>query len=253
MIPHYGDKYDAEALFDPRDAIVPGEDGLPDVPPAVVLGFQEMLADAVRARSDQIDPEPARELEFYRLAPSVAFCPVVDVGVGAPVAAVATEKAIAAGAEAVVMLGGAAAFQTDAGPETVLLPTRAIRDEGASYHYLPAEETVRATPDLVEELEMAFSDASCPTRRGPTWTTSALFRETLPEIEYYREQGFVSLCMESAAIWAVCQYRGVDGATVHHADDYLSAEAWIDPESRSADLADRLDPTVRALERHVDG
>lgn len=253
MIPHYGDKYDAEALFDPRDAIVRGEDGLPDVPPAVVLGFQETLADAVRDRSEQIDPEPARELEFYRLAPSVAFCPVVDIGVGAPVAAVATEKAIASGAEAVVMLGGAAVFQTGVDPETVLLPTRAVRDEGVSYHYLPGEEAVRATPGLVDELERAFADAGCGTRRGPTWTTSALFRETLPEIEHYREQGFVSLCMESAAIWAVCQYRGVDAATVHHADDYLSAEEWIDPENRTAGLEDRLDPTVRALEGHVDG
>jgi uridine phosphorylase len=249
MLPHYGDKYDAEALYDPEEAVIPGEDGLPDVPPAVVLGFQETLTEVVRDRSEPIDPDPARELEYYRLGDSVAFCPVVKVGVGAPVAAVATEKAIASGAETVVMLGGAAAFQTDVDPETVLLPTRAVRDEGVSYHYLPSEETVRATPNLVDELERAFADAGCRTRRGPTWTTSALFRETLPEIEYYREQGFVSLCMESAAIWAVCQYRGVGAATVHHADDYLSADEWIDPDS--ADLVDRLDPTVRALERHV--
>jgi uridine phosphorylase len=253
MIPRYGDKYDAEALYNPRDAIVPREDGLPDVPQAVVLGFQETLTEAVRAESEQIDPGPARQLEFYRLSDSVAFCPVVDIGVGAPVAAVATEKAIASGAEAVVMLGGAAAFQTDVDPDTVLLPTRAVRDEGVSYHYLPGDEAVRATPALVDELERTFASAGCQTSRGPTWTTSALFRETLPEIEHYRERGFVSLCMESAAIWAVCQYRGVDAATVHHADDYLSAEEWIDPEARSAGLVDRLDPTVRALERHVDG
>lgn len=252
MIPHYGDKYDAEALYSPEESIVPGEEGLPDVPRAVVLGFQGTLSDAVRARSEQIDPEPARELSYYRLSESVAFCPVETVGVGAPVAAVATEKAIAAGAEVVVVLGGCAAFETGADDETVLLPTRAVRDEGASYHYLPDGEAVRAAPGLVDGLDAAFAGAGCPTRRGPVWTTSALFRETLPEIEYYRERDFVSLDMESAAVWAVCQYRGADAATIHHVDDYLSADARVCHADRSVSLADRLDPTVRALDRYVE-
>ena len=94
-------------------------------------------------------------------------------------------------------------------------------------------------------------NAGAEPRRGPTWTTSALFRETLPEIEYYRERGFVSVDMESAAVWAVCRYRGADAATVHHVDSYLSEERWVDPEERDVSLADRLDPTVETLESYV--
>ena len=86
MIPHYGDKYDAEALYDPAESVAPG-DGPPDVPPAVVLGFRETLGEAARARGDEIDPQPARELAYYRLSESVAYCPVEAVGVGAPVSA----------------------------------------------------------------------------------------------------------------------------------------------------------------------
>jgi len=250
MIPHYGDTYDAEALYDPAESVAPG-DSPPDVPPAVVLGFRETLAEAARAGGDEIDPHPARELRYYRISESVAYCPVEAVGVGAPVAAIGAEKAIAAGAEAVVVLGGSAAFQSDTPADAALLPTRAVRDEGASYHYLPGGETVRATPALVNTLADAFEGAGTATRRGPTWTTSALFRETLPEVEHYRERGFVSVDMESAAVFAVCRYRGADAATVHHVDGYLSREVHVDHEDREADLADRLGPTVEALEAYV--
>jgi uridine phosphorylase len=250
MIPHYGDKYDAPALYDPAESIVRDGSGLPEVPAGVVLGFRGPLGDAVRDRAAPIDPHPDRRLSYYRLSESVAYCPVETVGVGAPVAAVAAEKAIAAGAGAVVVLEGCAAVQPEIPADAVMVPTRAVRDEGVSYHYVPPGETVEATPELADALADA-AGTDTETRRGPTWTTSALFQETVPEAEYYRDRGFVSVDMESAAVWAVCQYRGADAATVHHVDDYLAPEARVDPEARDASLVDRLDPTVAALEEHV--
>lgn len=248
MIPHFGEPSDAEALYDPAESVVRSGDGMPDVPRGVILGFQGSLGEQVAAEHDRIDPHPARELSYYRLSASVAYCPVERVGVGAPVAAIAAEKAIAAGAGAVVVLAGCGAFQPDTPADSVLLPTRAVRDEGASHHYLPADRTVRATPSLVDALAGAFADAGTETERGPVWTTSALFRETLPAIEHYRDRGFVSVDMESAAVYAVCRYRGADAATVHHVDDYLSPDAWVDPEDRGPTLAERLGPTVDGLE-----
>jgi len=253
MIPHYGDKYDAPALYDPADSIVGDGTGLPDVPPGVIFGFRESLGETVRERAEPIDPHPDRRLSYYRLSESVAYCPVETVGVGAPVAAVATEKAIAAGATAVVVLEGCAAVHPEIPPDAVLVPTRAVRDEGVSYHYVPPGETVEATPALGEALVESFAGAGTETRRGPTWTTGALFRETVPEAEYYKERGFVSVDMESAAVWAVGQYRGADAATVQHVDDYLIPDEWLDPDERDATLADRLDPTVAALEGYVSG
>jgi uridine phosphorylase len=247
VLPNYGDKYDADAIYNPDESVAAG--GLPDLPEGVVLGFDARLRDAVEARGERIDPDPARELEFYRLDQSVAFVPVETVGVGAPAAAVATEKAIAAGASAVVVAGGCGCLQPDVEPDTVVLPTASIRDEGASYHYLPADEDVGATPGLVDALADAFGTTGVDTTRGTTWTTSALYRETLPEIDHYRREGVLSVGMESAAVWAVCRYRGVDAATVHHVDSYL------DPSDPVADgkreLAAVLDPTVRGLSAYV--
>jgi uridine phosphorylase len=251
MIPQYGDKYDAEAVFSPEEAISEQGAGVPDGLPAVILGYQSELTEAVQDRSDET-VEIVRSQEIHLLTDAVGYIPVHESGVGAPVTATVTENAIAAGAEVVVMLGGCAGLQPDIAPDAAILPTDTIRDEGVSYHYLPAAEEVTATESLVDALDTELSGDGFDTPRGTTWTTSAMYRETLPEIEQYHEEGVVSLCMESAAIWAVCAYRGVDTATVHYIGDYLATEEWVPESGGERGLPSMLDPTVRALEAHLD-
>jgi uridine phosphorylase len=252
MIPHFGDKYDAEALFSPADAVAAQGDGLPDAPPAVLLGYQAELTDAVRDQRDG-RVEIVRDQHVELLSESVGYVPVHESGIGAPVTATVAENAIAAGAEAIAMLGGGAALQTDIAPDAAVLPTEAIRDEGVSHHYLPSEEPVTATAPLVDELDAALSRAGFDTPRGTTWTTSAMYRETVPEVERYRDEGVVTLCMESAALWAVAAYRGADAATVHEVGDYLTPDEWVPDADADRGLTDMLDPTVAAMERHVAG
>ena len=250
MIPNYGEKYDAEALFSPREAVETQGDGVPDIPSAVVLGYQSELTEAVRRRADP-PTEIVRSQRLYPLTDAVGYVPVHESGVGAPVTAAITENVIAAGAEQVVMLGGCGALQTDLAPDAAVLPTSSIRDEGVSYHYLSGDEPVTPTRSLVDALDDQLSSAGFDTPRGPTWTTSAMYRETIPEIEQYRRDGVVSLCMESAAIWSVCEYRGADAATVHQIGDYLSPEEWVPEATSERGLPEMLDPTVKALEAHA--
>ena len=193
MIPHYGDKYEAEALFSPSDAVEAQGDGLPDVPPAVVLGYQSELTEAVRERSDS-RVEVVRGQGVDLLSDAVGYVAVHESGIGAPVTATVAENVIAAGAEAVAMLGGCAALQPDLALDAAVLPTDAIRDEGV-----------------------------------------------------------VSLCMESAALWAVADYRGADAATVHEIGDYLAPDEWAPDTAADRGLPEMLAPTVEALERHVVG
>jgi uridine phosphorylase len=252
MIPNYGDKYEAEALFSPAEAVERQGDGLPDVPPAVILGYQSELTDAVRERSDA-RVEVVRGQRLDLISEAVGYVAVHESGVGAPVTATVTENVIAAGAETVVMVGGCAALQPDIAPDAAIFPTDAIRDEGVSHHYLPPEAPVTATESLVERLEETLSNAGFDTPRGTTWTTSAMYRETIPEIERYRDEGVVSLCMESAAMWAVADYRGADAATVHEIGDYLTPDEWAPDAVADRGLPEMLNPVVKALEGHVAG
>ncbi|MFC7073723.1 nucleoside phosphorylase [Halovenus rubra] len=250
-IPNYDDKYTADALFSPIDAMDVQGQGVPDVPPTVILGYQEALTAEVRDRASGV-VDIVRSQQCYLLSDAVGYVPVHESGVGAPVTAMIVENVIAAGAGAVVMLGGCACLQTEISPHAAILPTETIRDEGVSYHYVPAEEGVVATEPLVDELETALSAAGFETPRGRTWTTSAMYRETVPEIEQYQNDGVVSLCMESAAIWAVCQYRGVDAATVHKIGDYLNPGEWVPDSGDKKGLPDMLTPTIDALTEHVE-
>jgi len=63
----------------------------------------------------------------------------------------------------------------------------------------------------------------------------------------------VSFCMESAALWAVAEFRGADAATVHEIGDYLTPDEWVPDAAADRGLPKMLDPTVEALERHVTG
>lgn len=250
MIPNDDSKYGSSAVFSPEEAVDAHGDGLPELPPAIILGFQTELTEAVREQADE-RIEIVRSQYCLPISESVGYVPVHEWGIGAPIAATVTENVIAAGATAVVLLGGCACLQPDVPTDAAVLPTEAIRDEGVSHHYLPSEESVTPTTSLVDTLEESLSAAGFDTPRGPTWTTSAMYRETTSEVEQYREQGVISLCMESAALWAVCEYRDVDTATVHGVGDYLAPDEWTPRVDDDYVLPDQLEPTVKALERHV--
>ena len=53
MIPEFGPVYDEEAIFSPEDA-VSGE-GRPDLPAAMILGFQDVLLDSVEAVGEPVN------------------------------------------------------------------------------------------------------------------------------------------------------------------------------------------------------
>jgi len=250
VIPNYGDKYDADAVFSPAAVVGMGSEGLPDVPPAVILGYQPKLTEFVEPRADS-PVQIVRSQRLYPVTETVGYVPVHEWGTGAPISAMVTENVVAAGAEAVVLLGGAAGLQPDIPPEAAILPTDVIRDEGVSYHYVPDEEPVTPTASLVDGLADALSAGAFETRRGPTWSTSAFYRETVPEVRAYRDDGVLTLDMESAAIWAVCQYRGVDTATVHELGGVLTPEAWQPVSERERDVTAMFDPTLAGLETHV--
>ena len=250
VIPNYGDKYDAEAVFSPEEVVGMGREGLPDVPPAVILGYQPKLTEFVERRADS-PIDIVRSQQLYPVTETVGYVPVHEWGIGAPISGIVTENLIAAGAEAVTLLGGGAGLQPDTPPDAAILPTDAIRDEGVSYHYIPDGESVRPTASLVDGLDDALSEAGFDTPRGTTWTTSAFYRETVPEIRAYREDGVITVDTESSAVWAVCQYRGVDTASVHELGGVLTPEEWQPETRRERGLVEMFDPTVAGLENHV--
>ena len=102
----------------------------------------------------------------------------------------------------------------------------AVRDEGVSYHYLPPSREVTANPNAVSALVKSLDDRGLPYRVGKTWTTDAPYRETPNKIASRREEGCLTVEMESAALIAVSQFRNAVFGQVLYGGDDLSGTEW---------------------------
>ena len=90
-------------------------------------------------------------------------------------------------------------------PGALILPTAAVRDEGTSYHYVPASEEIPIP--RAAQLAVILGELGIPHVLGKTWTTDAFYRETEGNLRRRIEQGCVCVEMECSALQAVCDFR----------------------------------------------
>lgn len=195
----------------------------------VVCFFRDVIDAVVRERNarvvslhnSELGPHPVYEIDVdgRRLA---FFHP----GVGAPLAAGLLEEVIAVGGRKFVACGGAGSLVREVTLGHVIVPTSAVRDEGTSYHYLPASREVSPHPAAVESIRHVLERHGVPHALGKTWTTDAFYRETPGKIALRREEGCVVVEMEASAFFAVAQFRGVTFGQILYGGDDLSGAEW---------------------------
>ncbi|MBQ2314333.1 MAG: nucleoside phosphorylase [Treponema sp.] len=95
-------------------------------------------------------------------------------------------------------------------PENVfLLPTRALRDEGTSYHYIAPSRYVDLNGLAVSALATTLQKRDVPYTECMTWTTDGFFRETKEKVAARKEEGCSVVEMECAGLAACAQFRKV--------------------------------------------
>ncbi|MCU1360645.1 MAG: hypothetical protein JWN99_1934 [Ilumatobacteraceae bacterium] len=151
---------------------------------------------------------------------------LVSPGVGAPAAVTSLEILMTLGATNVIGCGGAGIIRSGFDVGHVIVPTGAIRDEGTSYHYAPAEAIVAPHPRALAAIDQVLTEAGVPHDRGMTWTTDAFFRETAAKVERRRQQGCITVEMEASAMFAAAAFRGAVYAQLLYAGDDVSAAEW---------------------------
>jgi uridine phosphorylase len=134
---------------------------------------------------------------------------LVGCAVGAPFAVLVAEELFASGCRLLVSVTSAGQLAALRPPPYFVLIEKALRDEGTSYHYLPATEFAQADADLLDLVEAAVSgpDLRVPVLRGGTWTTDAPFRETAEAIAAMQARGLLAVEMEAAALYAFAAAR----------------------------------------------
>lgn len=214
-----------DAFIDPVSIIKPR-----DVPEHCVICFFHEVVEQVCAQLNakvvaktRWEDGPHNIYEISHQGQRLAF---FQPGVGAPMAAGLLEEVIAFGCRKFIVCGGCGVLAKDIAVGHLVVVSAAVRDEGVSYHYLPPARVISAGEAGVNALVHVLEQRKLPYRIGKTWTTDAPYRETVSKIARRREEGCITVEMESAALMAVAQFRKVMLGQILYGGDDLSGTEW---------------------------
>ena len=201
-----------------------------DVPKHCVICFfaeviqwlvEEKGARFIANSKSEIGHHPLYEIDYQgkRLA---FFHP----GIGAPLAASLLEEAIARGCQKFIAIGGCGVLDKTIAVGHLLLPVSALRDEGMSYHYLPPSREVKVDPIPLAAIERVLTRHGIEYLKTKTWTTDAIYRETENKAKAYLEEGCLAVEMETAAFYAVAQFRDVHLGQILYGGDAVIPNEW---------------------------
>ncbi len=128
------------------------------------------------------------------------------------------EQLVALGARRFLYLGFCGALAPTLRIGDLFILQQAVREEGASYHYLPAG--VEPTAAVVALLHEEADRQSLRVKQGRLWTTDAPYRETADEIAGFQAAGVQAVGMEMAA------YRGCEVAALLVVSDECYHPTW---------------------------
>jgi uridine phosphorylase len=149
--------------------------------------------------------------------------------IGGPYAVLVAEQLAASGARVILGLTSAGRVSPGLRIPSLVVPARALRDEGTSYHYLPAAQTVDGDAFLTAALQGELCGLGLPVVTGTVWTTDAPYRETAEQIERHASNGILAVEMQAASLFAFGAVRRVRCGVVAHVTngvDHSSADQF---------------------------
>lgn len=213
-----------ENLLDRAAAMLGREHG--DIPLCCVLDFDgELVPTAIELYDAKPCPVWACfHTKLLRLRRGKFEMGLIAGTVGAPFAVLVSEQLIASGCRHIIGYASSGAVADTLSLPCLVVPDRALRDEGTSYHYLPPSTWSEATGLLPAILRTQAEGTGLPVHCGPTWTTDAPYRETGSQILQYRAQGILSVEMEAAALMAIATARKAEIASLLHVTNTFATD-----------------------------
>ncbi len=245
--PTFPKKHREKAFITPEAAVdhfVTEAPPLP-LPDAVIFCYQSTLLAHILVQHQTTGVERGTYRHLHWLHESENRVAVAGgFGVGAPAVVLVMEALIVQGVRRFLSIGTAGSLQQDLSIGDIVVCDRAIRDEGASHHYLPPEKYAHASPAMTARLQEALLAANLMHSVGTSWTIDAPYRETVAEVRHYQSEGVLTVEMEAAALFAVAAYRGVEMGSLLTISDSLADREW-DPQFRSDTTREGLETLYR--------
>lgn len=214
----------------------------PDFPDTVIGIFSHLLFDRI------VEFTGATQIDYFKDADGVwpiykasykgTDVAIVKARVGGPSCVGGLEDVLAAGGKRVILLGNCGVLDRNIEDCGIIIPTKAIRDEGTSYHYAPASDFIDVNKKYADEFKAVCDEFGYPYVEGITWTTDGVYRETREKVAKRKAMGAICVEMECASVQAMCDFRGIDFFQFLYAGDNLDHSTW---EPRSLSGSVRLD------------
>lgn len=213
-------EYDTE----PNGVILTNRQGRNRLPKVCVMTFfGEIIEHFLQTHKGEIKSEYESEMRPFPVYVfeynGVEIC-MIQAVVGSASIAMMTDFLIGYGVEVIIACGSCGVLDNIPAGD-VIIPVAALRDEGASYHYLPPSREIVLDRDIISVIKDTLLENNAPFIECKTWTTDAFFRETPDMIKYRKEEGCQVVEMECATITAVSRFRGARFGQLLYSGDIL--------------------------------
>lgn len=137
-----------------------------------------------------------------------------------------------------VISAGSCGVLTDIPENLFLIPNRALRDEGTSYHYVKPSRFIDIHSEALRAIEETLGEHHLEYREVLTWTTDGFYRETADLVKYRVEEGCSVVEMECSALAAVAKLRNIIWGEIFFTADSLANIEEYDVRSFGEDSFD---------------
>lgn len=141
--------------------------------------------------------------------------------VGAAAAAQILDWLIGYGVREIISAGSCGCLERF--PEGIfLVPYKALRDEGTSYHYAPPSRFMEIDERARKAIEETILEHGMKYQEVITWSTDGFYRETKEKVTYRKSEGCSVVEMECSALAACAAFRGVNWGMILYTADSLA-------------------------------
>ncbi len=148
---------------------------------------------------------------------------------GSPAVAMTVELLAAAGIRVILGIGYCGGLREDIACGDLVLPLAAVRNDGATTHYVPPIYPAVADLDCLDDIRRLLSLSGRDWHCGLIWSTDAVLMETTKLVQEWSGHGVIAVDMESSALLTIARLCNIKAATILVASDNPKACRVTDP------------------------
>ncbi len=198
------------------------------LPAIAIVCFKKELIDEIEQRDDFEEYSYINVcgdiIKIYKTAIDRKEVILYKTLMGGSAAVSMMEEMRCRGVEKFIFFGSCGQLTADLKKEAFIIPTKAYRDEGTSYHYIPLSDFVDI--ETYKKLVTIFDKNNIKYELTRTWTTDAVYKETEKKAENRINLGCKVVEMECASIMAVAKSRKIEVYQFLYIDDTLDGGIW---------------------------